>query len=111
MIRRLFDRFGFADPETSPWPCRCDCPAIEHTHYRAGSDCGTCGPSTLDNPDGCDTYRPNRDACDVVDLQAVCASDEVIDAVHRDDIDTALDLADPTFVALLAALRDTGRHP
>lgn len=32
-------------------PCSCGCPALVHEHYRAGSDCGRCGPSL------CPRYR------------------------------------------------------
>ena len=45
-----------------------------------------------------------------VDLDAVCADHDVIEAVLDDRIDDALAIAQQhTFVAMLVALRDSGR--
>jgi hypothetical protein len=74
--------------------CLCGHDAEAHEHYRPGSDCGVCGAVV------CPRFRPDPD---------VARTDQAIDAVLRGDIDRALDLAGRQFVALLVALRDTGR--
>lgn len=45
----------------------------------------------------------------VVSLVEVCRDDKLIDAVSRGDFDTAREIADPAFVALLADLAGVAR--
>lgn len=89
-----------------PTLCRCGHDAEHHEHWRDGSDCGTCGP------DVCDRFRRawrQQPDPEPVDLAAVCRDHQVIEAVRAGDIDYALAIADPEFVALVQAFADAGR--